>query len=120
MPWPTACGAVAVKTSSSAPAAASSSSPNTALDQLQPGEPLPQGESAPGAVALTNCRIRITRIVRLRSAPNTSSTVFTRLPYDSTWQVTERLPDWYRVVYQNTQGWVAAEFAAPIGNCDMP
>lgn len=86
---------------------------------LEPGELLPQGESAPGAVAVNNCRIRITRIVRLRSAPDTNSLIFTRLPYDSTWRVTERLPDWYRVVYENTQGWVAAQFADPIGTCDL-
>jgi hypothetical protein len=85
-------------------ASAVDSASNTLV--LEPGELLPQGESAPGAVAVTNCRIRITRIVRLRSAPDTNSLIFTRLPFDSTWQVTERLPDWYRVIFENTQGWV--------------
>jgi hypothetical protein len=74
---------------------------------------------AAGAVALSNCQVTTTRIVRLRTAADPNSTIMTRLPYHSTWTATERTADWFRVIYLNTQGWVSAEFLTTTGSCDL-
>jgi hypothetical protein len=67
--------------------------------------------------SLSNCRVRAIRIVRLRTLPDTNSEVLTRLPFGTTWTATERAAGWFRVIYLNTQGWVAEEFVAPVGDC---
>jgi hypothetical protein len=74
---------------------------------------------APGMVPLSNCRVTTTRIVRLRTAADPNSAIMTRLPYGTSWTATERTADWFRVIYQNTQGWVSAEFLTTTGNCDL-
>lgn len=72
---------------------------------------------APGVVDVTNCRVTTTRMVRLRDEPNLTSAVITVLPYRTTWKVTEAESGWYRVIYLNTQGWVSADYATPLGTC---
>ncbi|MBZ0303178.1 MAG: SH3 domain-containing protein [Anaerolineae bacterium] len=75
---------------------------------------------AAGSVSLSNCRVTTRRIVRMRTAADaTSGEIMTRLPYNTTWTATERTADWFRVIYQNTQGWVSAEFLNPVGACDF-
>jgi len=64
-----------------------------------------------------NCRVRITRTVRLRSQPSTASEVISRLPFNTTWQVTEYTDGWFRVIYQDTQGWASAQFTEPTVGC---
>lgn len=74
---------------------------------------------AADAVPLSNCQVTTTRIVRMRTAPDTSSQIMTRLPYRTTWTATERNAGWFRVIWQNTQGWVSADFLNPVGACDL-
>lgn len=70
---------------------------------------------------VNNCRVTIKYTVRLRSEPNTSSEIITRLPFGTTYQVTEAIPGWFRVIYSNTQGWVSADFVSTTGGCgDQP
>ncbi len=90
----------------------------------EPAVTLAGATPAPGAAvapatggALTNCRVTIKRTVRLREEPNTTSAIITRLPYNTTWTATERIPGWFRVIYQNRQGWVSADFVNPSGAC---
>ncbi len=73
--------------------------------------------TAPAGTSLSNCRVRVTRTVRLRTLPDTSSEIITRLPFGTTWTATERTPDWIRVIYEDRQGWASADFLAPIGDC---
>lgn len=75
---------------------------------IPPGETITVGD---------NCRVRITRIVRLRAEPSTSSDVVSRLPFNTTWQVTQATAGWFRVIYQDTQGWVSADYAEPTVGC---
>lgn len=72
---------------------------------------------APGMIPLSNCQVTTTRIVRLRTSADPNGAIMTRLPYRTTWTATERTADWFRVIYQNTQGWVSAEFLTTTGNC---
>lgn len=74
---------------------------------------------APDAVPLSNCQVTTTRIVRLRSAPEPAAPIMTRLPYRTTWKATERNAGWFRVIFENTQGWVSAEFLTTVGACDL-
>ena len=74
---------------------------------------------APGMIALSNCRVTTTRIVRLRASADPNGAIMTRLPFGTSWTATERTADWFRVIFQNTQGWVSAEFLNTTGNCDM-
>jgi hypothetical protein len=74
---------------------------------------------AADAVPLSNCRVTTTRIVRMRTEPNTNSAIMARLPYRTSWTATERTADWFRVIYQNTQGWVSAQFLSTVGSCDL-
>lgn len=74
---------------------------------------------APGMIALSNCRVTTTRIVRLRASADPNGAIMTRLPFGTSWTATERTADWFRVIYQNTQGWVSAEFLNTTGSCDF-
>lgn len=76
-------------------------------------------ESPATAVGLNNCRVTTTRIVRLRTEPNTTSEIITRLPYRTSWQVTERTAGWFRIIFQDRQGWFSADYASTTGDCDL-
>lgn len=83
-------------------------------------EPVMISMPAAGAVSLSNCQVTTTRIVRMRTAPDeTTGEIMTRLPYRSTWTATERTADWFRVIWQSTQGWVSADFLSTTGACDL-
>lgn len=87
---------------------------------ITPGGPTPAPAVAPpvaGGAVLTGCRVTIKRTVRLREEPNTTSAIITRLPFNTTWTATERIPGWFRVIYQNRQAWVSADFVNPSGAC---
>ncbi len=85
----------------------------------------PQPGATPGATvaaggytgAVSGCTIVTTKIVRLREEPNTTSKILDRLPYNTTWTATERVPGWYRIIWKNTQGWVSSSFLRPTGTC---
>jgi hypothetical protein len=91
----------------------------TPLPTVTPGGPTltPTTGAVGAATLLTNCSLTTTRIVRLREEPNTTSRILTRLPFDTTWRVTERVEGWYRIVWTNRQGWVSAQFARTSGSC---
>jgi len=86
-----------------------------------PGTPQPTGTvSAAGITAtfpLGTCSVTISRTVRLREEPTTTSKILTRLAYNTTWQATERIPGWFRVVWQDTQGWVSSDYVRATGSC---
>lgn len=68
---------------------------------------------------LTNCRVTVIRTVRLRAEPDTNSEILARLPYRGTFTATEFVPGWFRVVFENTQGWVSATFVDPSVGCGL-
>jgi Bacterial SH3 domain len=71
-----------------------------------------------GSESLQNCRVTTTRAVRIRTEPNTTtSTVISTLPWRTTYQATDRIEGWYKVVYLDMQGWVSADFLSGSG-CD--
>ncbi|MBE2184865.1 MAG: SH3 domain-containing protein, partial [Anaerolineae bacterium] len=65
------------------------------------------------------CQVTTTFAVRLRATPDVSSdtNVIATLPFDLTLVATEYVPDWYRVIYQNGQGWVSDQYLTTRGNC---
>ena len=75
------------------------------------------GDSPASAVGLSNCRVTTTRIVRLRTAPDTNSEIITRLPYRTSWQVTGRTAGWFRIVFEDQQAWFSADYASTTGDC---
>ena len=66
---------------------------------------------------VSGCRVTVNRIVRLRTEPNTTSQIIARLPYRTSYTVTEATPGWFRVIYESTQGWVSADFVTATGSC---
>jgi uncharacterized protein YgiM (DUF1202 family) len=56
--------------------------------------------------------------VNLRAEPNTTSEIITMLPYNTTYQGTEHVPGWYRVVYRDAQGWLSESLVTTQGECD--
>jgi SH3 domain-containing protein len=70
-----------------------------------------------GSESLKNCRVTTTKMVRIRTEPNTNSVVISTLPYRTTYQATDRIEGWYKVIYMDTQGWVSADFLTGSG-CD--
>ncbi|MBL8133405.1 MAG: SH3 domain-containing protein, partial [Anaerolineae bacterium] len=83
-------------------------------------QPMPQtGGGAPVSVALTNCQVRTTNPLNLRSTPSLadSSNILEVLPYQTVLTATERIPGWYGVIRGSLPGWVAAEFVETIGDC---
>jgi hypothetical protein len=99
---------------SAAPAAAGAAAGATTSEAAAVSS-LPAGVAVP----ITNCQVTTTRIVRLRTEPDLNSQIISRLPYRTTYTVTERTADWFRVIYQNTQGWVSAEFVNAVGSCGL-
>ncbi|MGQ9887325.1 MAG: SH3 domain-containing protein [Aggregatilineales bacterium] len=81
----------------------------------------PSGETAatvlPGV--LNNCRVTVLRTVRLREQPDTASRIIARLPYRTTYTATEYVPGWFRVVFENRQGWASASYLDPSPGCGL-
>jgi YVTN family beta-propeller protein len=76
------------------------------------------GSTAVQSSLVTNCRLTTLYMVNLREQPTTASAVLTALPYDTSYQVTESSSGWYRVIYQDTQGWVNANYVRTEGGCE--
>jgi uncharacterized protein YgiM (DUF1202 family) len=74
-----------------------------------------EGTAPSTTTNLENCRVTTTRMVRIRTEPNTNSAVIATLPWRTSYKVTEAVPEWYRVVYLDTQGWVNAAFVSTTG-----
>ena len=104
-------GATNVAVSSPPPAPAADSPTDTTSTDNTPAA------VDPGGPGLNNCRVTITRIVRLRAEPNTDSEIITRLPYRSSWQATQHTGGWFQVVYQDRQGWVSDAYTNSTGDC---
>lgn len=97
---------------------------STAASTPVPGAPAAQGTPSVGSagtlasipigtiIDLTEsaCTGRTTRIVRLRTEPNTTSSVIDTLPYDLRFRVTGVTNGWVRIVYRDGQGWVSGQF----------
>lgn len=74
--------------------------------------------AAPATIGtLNNCRATTTAMVRLREAATTDSAVLGTLPYQITLDVTAHVPGWYRVIFEDGQGWVSADFVRTVGDC---
>lgn len=77
--------------------------------------------TASGSLAINNCRVTVKYTVRLRSEPNTTSEVIARLPFGTSYEVTEAVPGWFKVIFEDTQGWASAQFLTTTGGCgDQP
>ncbi|MBK8022038.1 MAG: SH3 domain-containing protein [Chloroflexi bacterium] len=79
----------------------------------------PHLSETPESVALSNCQVRATNPLNLRSTPSLTdpSNIIEVLPYQTLLTSTERIPGWYRVIRNGLPGWVAADFVEKIGNC---
>jgi uncharacterized protein YgiM (DUF1202 family) len=66
---------------------------------------------------LSGCRVTTTAMVRLRTEPNTTSEVITRLPYQLNLQATASTDGWIRVIYEDGQGWVSDRFVNQSAGC---
>jgi hypothetical protein len=68
-------------------------------------------------ISLSDCRVTITHMVRLRAEPNATSAVLGHLAYNLVLQTTARQGNWYQVIYLNGQGWVSGDYLIPADNC---
>jgi len=108
-------------TNPGAGAAARAAAASTTTQSSAAAGGAPSGETAaavpPGP--LSNCRVTVIRTVRLRERPDTTSAVIARLPYRTTYTATEYVPGWFRVVFENRQGWASASFLDPSAGCGL-
>ncbi|MFN8531113.1 MAG: ExeM/NucH family extracellular endonuclease [Anaerolineae bacterium] len=98
--------------------------PNSGLVVMVNGRSgLSEASSAPASgseTALTTCQVRTTNQVNLRSTPemNGNANVLAVLPYDITLTATAyNSLGWYRVIFENMQGYVNHSFVTTSGNC---
>ena len=89
---------------------------------LLPGPPVPAPVTAPAAMptpnpsqALRNCMVRANYSLNLRDAP--AGQVIGGVAYQWTLTALERMPGWFKVDNNGTQGWLAAMYVETIGDC---
>ncbi|MEL6151006.1 MAG: SH3 domain-containing protein [Chloroflexota bacterium] len=72
-----------------------------------------------GAVSLSGCRVTTTAMVRMRTEPDTSSDIITRLPFEVSLQALARTSDsdWFNVIYGNESGWVSSTYLSESAGC---
>lgn len=107
------------------PAAPSEASVEITVDESGVTTVNPEAEPAAevagtvaGATALSGCRVETTAMVRLREAPNTTSGIITRLPYQINLQATAQTSDgWVQVIWQTQQGWVSERYVSFADGC---
>lgn len=73
--------------------------------------------SVSAGTALTGCRIRTNYALNIRTAPFSDSVVIDMVPFEITLTATERTEEWFRVIYEDYQGWLNAEYLETIGSC---
>lgn len=78
------------------------------------GAPVPVFQAPPVAAsappARAACRVTTIAILNLRAEPTTRSEVLALVPYNLTLESTERVPGWYRVIYEDGQGWLSEQY----------
>ena len=94
---------------------------------LLPGPPAPaQGPAPLFGQRLDNCMVITRDMLRFRNAPGGTPLQYTDpwgrqengwLPSTVTLTALERTPDWFKVDYHGTQGWVSAHHVTPHGTC---
>lgn len=70
-----------------------------------------------GTLPINNCRVTVKYTVRLRTEPSTNGEVMARLPFGTSYQVTEAVPGWFKVIFEDTQGWASSQFLTTVGAC---
>ncbi len=76
------------------------------------------GASTSGAeIALNGCRVTTLYALRLRADANTNSAVINRVPYDLTLTATARAGNWFKVIYENGQGWLSGGYLRTNAGC---
>jgi len=72
----------------------------------------------PASNALQNCRVNTyLGIMNLRTDPTTSGDVISWIPFNTTLTAIGKTDGWYNVIYRDTNGWLAADFVSPTGEC---
>jgi len=66
---------------------------------------------------LSGCRVTVIRTVRLRTEPDTNSAIIARLPYRTSYAATGYTPGWFRVIFEDTQGWVSETYVDAGAGC---
>jgi hypothetical protein len=68
-----------------------------------------------------NCTVTVNRNVNLRRGPSTDTELILTVPYETVLPVLERSQDkkWWRVRFQDQQGWVSGEFVTPEPGCSL-
>ncbi len=105
---------------------AASECPASGLDQR--GTTRPQGakcdigayefvELTTAATSVGICQVTTTRDVRLRTEPNTASSVLAVVPHALTFQAIEQVTGWYHITYGAVDGWLSADFVSTKGAC---
>jgi uncharacterized protein YgiM (DUF1202 family) len=99
-----------------------------ASDVDQRGTARPQGkacdigayefvELTTAATSVSLCQVTTTRDVRLRTEPNTASSVLAVVPHALTFQAIEQVTGWYHITYGAVDGWLSADFVTTKGAC---
>jgi hypothetical protein len=66
---------------------------------------------------LNTCSVETQYRVNLREEPNLLAPIIAVLPFDTTYVATARAGDWFRIIYEDTQGWVNGELLGTTGDC---
>jgi hypothetical protein len=78
------------------------------------------GAAAPAAnpiTPLSQCRVTTTNILNLRAAPDATSAILTKVPYQTTLSASARSGEWLQVVFGSQQGWLSAGYLTLDGAC---
>jgi len=89
--------------------------PNAGTVILIPGAAAPAAAIPP--TALSNCRVTTTNILNLRAAPDATSAILTKVPYQTTLSASARSGAWLQVVFGSQQGWLSAGYLSLDGDC---
>lgn len=75
------------------------------------------GVSPNAPQTLSNCTVTTLYRMNIRQEPGENSAVLDVLPYDTTYRVTGKSGNWYRIIYLDMQGWVSADLVTTQGDC---
>lgn len=91
--------------------------PNSGTLVLVPPDPTQPSVPVTGRGVGADCRATTLAMLNLRAEPTAEAAVLEVLPYDLGLQVTERVEDWVRVIYQDGQGWLSLRYVRLSGAC---